>query len=64
MEAAHAHGLPIVAVQNDAPEDSPLFAPGSHGHRLHETVAARPRSVLLHKTLPRPASRARTASSA
>lgn len=52
MDTAHAHGLPIVVVQNDAPEGSPLFARGSFGHQLHEVVAARPRSVLLHKALP------------
>lgn len=52
MDAAHAHDLPIVVVQNDAPADSPLFALGSHGHRLHEVVASRPRDVLLRKTLP------------
>src|SRR5262245_14544166 len=52
MDAAHAHRLPIVVVQNDAPASAPLFALGSHGHRLHEAVAARPHDLLLHKTLP------------
>src|ERR1044071_1245868 len=52
MDAAHSYGLPIVVVQNDAPADSPLFAVGSHGHRLHEVVASRPRALLQHKSLP------------
>lgn len=52
MDAAHVAGLPIVVVQNDAAETAPLFARGSTGHALHEAVSSRPRSRLVHKTLP------------
>jgi len=52
MDAAQAHGVPVVVVRNDAPEGSPLFARGSHGHRLHEVVASRRHDLLLPKTLP------------
>jgi nicotinamidase-related amidase len=52
IDAAHAAGVPVGVVQNDAPESSPLFARGSAGHSLHEVVASRPHSHLVHKTLP------------
>ena len=35
-----------------APADAPLFATGSHGWELHETVASRPRAHLVQKQLP------------
>lgn len=40
MEAARAHGIPVIVVQHDAPEDSPIFARGSQGWQLHPAVAA------------------------
>jgi nicotinamidase-related amidase len=52
MDHAKSSGVPIVAVQNRAPASSPLFAEGSHGWELHETVARRHRDHLLHKELP------------
>jgi len=52
MDAAHAAGVPVVVVQQDAPPGSPLFAKGSPGWQLHEVVAARPRDHHVHKTLP------------
>ena len=52
IDAAHAHGVPVIVVQQDAPTGSPLFALGSPGHRLHEAVASRTHDLLLHKTLP------------
>jgi len=52
MDAAHAASVPIIVVQNDAPETAPLFARGSTGHALHPAVASRPRSRLVRKTLP------------
>jgi len=52
IDAAHAHRVPVVVVQQDAPEGSPLFARGSAGHRLHDVVASRPHDLLVHKTLP------------
>ena len=52
MDHARRHGIPVVVVQNHAPAGSPLFAQGSHGWELHETVASRPREHLVAKTLP------------
>ena len=52
MDAARAAQVPMVVVQNSAPEASPLFARGSDGHRLHAVVASRPHDHLVHKTLP------------
>lgn len=52
MDAAHAAGVPIVVVQQDAPVDSPLFAKGSDGWALHEVVTSRAYDHHVHKTLP------------
>src|SRR6476660_3508956 len=52
MDHARASGVPVVVVQNRAPVSSPLFAEGSHGWQLHETVARRPWDHLVHKELP------------
>lgn len=52
MDAASAAGLPVVVVQQNAPENSPIFAKGSHSWQLHEEVARRPRSHLIEKNLP------------
>lgn len=52
MDAARARGVPVIVVQQMAPADAPLFAEGSHGGALHETVAARPREHLVPKHLP------------
>ncbi len=52
IDAAHAAGVPVVLVQNDAPPTAPLFAQGSEGHALHPVVATRRHDHLLHKTLP------------
>ncbi|SAL16988.1 isochorismatase hydrolase [Caballeronia terrestris] len=52
IDAAHQRGVPVVVVQQMAPATSPLFARGSHGGALHETVASRPRDHLIEKALP------------
>ncbi|HEU5295515.1 MAG TPA: cysteine hydrolase family protein [Burkholderiaceae bacterium] len=52
IDAAHAAGVPVVVVQNDAAPTAPLFALGSDGHALHPVVATRRHDHLLHKTLP------------
>ena len=52
MDAAHAAGIPVVVVQQDAPEGSPLFAKGSDGWRLHPAVGGRPHDLHILKTLP------------
>ena len=40
MAAARAAGVPVIVVQHDAPEASPIFARGSDGWQLHPQVAA------------------------
>ena len=52
IDAAQAAAVPVVVVQNVAPESAPLFARGSDGHRLHAVVASRPHDLLVHKSLP------------
>jgi len=52
IDAARAAGIPVVVVQNSAPEGSALFARGSHGWQLHPVVATRPHDHLVEKTLP------------
>src|SRR5690349_17637063 len=52
MDAAHEAGIPVIVVQQMAPESAPLFATGSQGWALHEVVAGRPRDHLVPKTLP------------
>lgn len=50
MDAAQAAGIPVVVVQHDAPEQSPIFAKGSQAWQLHEEVAKRPSSHHINKT--------------
>jgi nicotinamidase-related amidase len=52
MDAARAHGVPVIVVQNTAPAGSPLFDKGTHGWALHETVARRARDHYIEKRLP------------
>jgi len=52
MDAAQAAGIPVIVIQQGAPEGSPLMARGSEEWRLHPGVEARPRALLLAKTLP------------
>lgn len=52
MDAAHVAGIPVVVVQQDAPEGAPIFAVGSPGWQLHPVVAERPRDHLVRKLLP------------
>jgi len=52
MDAARQAGIPVVVVQQMAPESAPLFAAGSHGGALHPVVADRPYDHLVRKTLP------------
>lgn len=39
IEAAQAAGVPVIVVQHDAPEDSPIFAKGSQLWELHPAIA-------------------------
>lgn len=52
MDAAQAAGLPVVVVQHSLPAGAPVFARGSSGWQLHDTVSRRPRSHLVDKSLP------------
>ncbi|WP_298431615.1 cysteine hydrolase family protein [Geobacter sp.] len=53
MDAASAHGLPIVVVQHTvAAPDRPVFQKGSREWELHPEVAKRHGDLLVEKTLP------------
>lgn len=52
IDAAASAGVPVIVIQHDAPEGSPIFAAGSTGWELHDVVASRPHDVLFHKQLP------------
>jgi len=53
MDAARTHVLPVVAIQHASPQpDAAVFRKGSKEWELHPEVAARPRDVLIHKSLP------------
>lgn len=52
MDLASQAGIPVIVIRQNAPTDSPLFATGSHGWQLHETVAIRSCELLLDKKLP------------
>ncbi len=53
MDAAHGAGIPIVVIQHAAPQpDAAVFRKGSREWELHPEIAARPRAVLIHKSLP------------
>lgn len=52
MDAASNAAVPVVVVQNTTPPGAPIFARGSHGWELHETVAARAHDHFVEKTLP------------
>lgn len=49
MDAAIAADIPVVVVQHDAPEQSPIFAIGSDGWQLHASVAGRAASHHINK---------------
>jgi nicotinamidase-related amidase len=49
MDAAREAGVPVVVVQHDAPEASPIFAKGSPGWQLHADVAERACDHLINK---------------
>ncbi|HJV26946.1 MAG TPA: cysteine hydrolase family protein [Aromatoleum sp.] len=51
MDTARAAGIPVIVVQHDAPETSPVFAKGSETWQLHPTVGERPADHRISKTL-------------
>lgn len=52
IDAAHAHGVPVIVVQHIEQPGASLFAHGSHGAELHSVVASRAYDHLIEKTLP------------
>jgi nicotinamidase-related amidase len=51
MNTAQAAGVPVIVVQHDAPEGSPVFARGSYGWQLHPLVAGLPADHRINKTM-------------
>ncbi|OYO27732.1 cysteine hydrolase family protein [Janthinobacterium sp. PC23-8] len=51
MQAARAAGVPVIVVQHDAPQGSPVFARGSDSWQLHPQVAAIEADHHIHKTM-------------
>ena len=51
MDAAREAGIPVVVVQHDAPESSPIFAAGSDGWQLHPEVARRAQDHRINKRM-------------
>ncbi len=51
MDTAKSAGVPVIVVQHDAPEGSPVFAKGSPGWQLHPVVAERPVDHRINKTM-------------
>lgn len=41
FDAATAHGIPVVIVQHELPEEAPVFAVGSDEHKLHPEIDQR-----------------------
>ena len=53
MDSANVVGLPVIVIQHAAPQpDSAVFRRGSLEWQLRPEVAVRPRSALIHKSLP------------
>lgn len=52
MDAAHAHGVPVIVVQQTSAPSAPLFAQGTDGWQLHAVVAGRHYDHWVKKTLP------------
>ncbi|MES2347208.1 MAG: cysteine hydrolase family protein [Pseudomonadota bacterium] len=51
MDAAREAGIPVVVVQHDAPEASPIFARGSDGWQLQPLVAQRAADHRINKKM-------------
>ncbi|MDB5776917.1 MAG: isochorismatase hydrolase [Herbaspirillum sp.] len=52
MDFASESGIPVIVVQNTAPDGAPIFAKDTPGWQLHDAVADRPRDHYVEKTLP------------
>jgi nicotinamidase-related amidase len=51
MDVAREAGIPVVVVQHDAPEASPIFGLGSDGWQLHPQVAQRAADHRINKKM-------------
>ncbi|MBV6324725.1 cysteine hydrolase family protein [Duganella violaceipulchra] len=51
MDAAREAGVPVVVVQHDAPETSPIFGLGSDGWKVHPVVAQRAHDHFINKKM-------------
>lgn len=52
MDGAHAAGIPVIVIQQTSPADALLFAAGTPGWELHETVGERLHDHYQRKLLP------------
>lgn len=52
MDAARTSAIPVVVVQNTAPQGAPIFAKGTPGWELHEVVSSRKADHHIEKSLP------------
>lgn len=52
ISISRAHGIPIIAVKQVAPESSPIFAEGSHGAELLAAIDLEEVDLVVPKTLP------------
>jgi nicotinamidase-related amidase len=52
IDAAHAHNIPVVVVQNTAPPGAPIFVKDTDGWKLHDVVATRKHDHYVEKALP------------
>lgn len=52
IDAARAHGVPVVVVRHTAKGDRGVFKPGTPQWELHKEIAARPHDRLIDKNLP------------
>jgi nicotinamidase-related amidase len=52
MDGAQAAHIPVIVVQQFAPQQSPIFAEGSTGWALHDAIQSRPWQHKINKQLP------------
>lgn len=50
MDSAWKNGIPVIVVQHDGRESSPVFAKGSEGWQLHPEIEKRPATLRINKT--------------
>lgn len=52
IDAARAHNVPVIVVQNTAPAGAPIFVKDTDSWKLHEVVASRKHEHYIEKALP------------